>query len=203
MHKHVEFLYDFGSPTCYLAWTQLPALCARYDARLVYRPVLLGAIFKATGNTTPISIAPKGAWMFEDLTRYARYYGVPFTMNPHFIFNSLAAMRGAIWARREGRLDDYNRAMFTAAWVEGRNLGEPAELSAIVVAAGLDARALADALQQHEIKQELIEQTENAVARGVFGAPTMFIDGEMHFGQDRLMWIERALGRDAAPVTSA
>lgn len=201
MQKQVEFLYDFGSPTSYLAWTQLPALCARYQARLVYRPVLLGGIFKATGNTTPVSIEPKGKWMFDDLARYAQHYGVPFARNPHFIFNSLAAMRGAIWARRNGRLEDYNRAVFAAAWEHGRDLGDTATLLEIAAAAELEPGALATALQQREIKQELIDETQDAVARGVFGAPTMFVDGEMHFGQDRLLWIERALARAGASET--
>ena len=93
MTKKIEFFYDYGSPNCYLAWTQVPDLCVRYGAELLYKPILLGGVFKAVGNDTPINVKPKGKWMFDDIKRYAKYYGVPFEMNPHFIFNSLSAMR--------------------------------------------------------------------------------------------------------------
>lgn len=193
MTKTVEFFYDYGSPNCYLAWTQLPKLCTRYGAELIYKPVLLGGIFKAVGSDTPISVKPKGAWMFADIARYAKYYGVSFEENPYFIFNSLSAMRGAIWVKSEGCLEEYNEAMFDAAWIEKRNLGDGEEILAIAAAAGIDARALASAIQLPDIKQALIDETKLVVERGVFGAPTMFIDDVMHFGQDRLPWIERTL----------
>ena len=193
MTKEIEFFYDYGSPNCYLAWTQLPDLCTRYGAELIYKPVLLGGIFKTVGNETPVNVEPKGKWMFEDIVRYAKHYGVAFEMNPHFIFNSLAAMRGAIWAESEGCIESYNQAMFEAAWINGRNLGDADELRNIVSDAGLDATAFAGAIQSTEIKQALIDETNVSVDKGVFGAPTMFVDGVMHFGQDRLPWIERAL----------
>ena len=193
MMKKVEFFYDYASPNCYLAWTQLPDMCARFDAELIYKPVLLGGIFKAIGSTTPVSIKPKGAWMFDDIVRYAEYYCVSFEMNPHFIFNSLSAMRGAMWAESEGCLEPYNKAMFEAAWVHGKNLGDADSTQAIAAGAGLDAAVLADAIQLPDIKKALIDYTNQAVERGVFGAPTMFVEGVMHFGQDRLPWVERAL----------
>lgn len=194
MSKQVEFYYDYGSPTTYLAWTQLPAICERYGAELIYRPMLLGGVFKATGNATPVQIKAKGAWMFADIARHAAHYGVPFEMNPHFIINTLAIMRGAIWAQAAGCLEDYNGAMFEAVWVNQRNLAEPAEISAVMADCGLDAEAMREAIQQPDIKTALIEATEAAVARGVFGAPTMFVGAEMHFGQDRLEWVARTLG---------
>lgn len=193
MSMQVEFYYDYGSPTAYLAWTQLPAICARHGASIVYEPMLLGGVFKAIGSNTPVAIKPKGEWMFKDLARYAARYGVPFAMNPHFIINTLATMRGAIWAKREGEIEPYNKAMFEAVWVAGRDMGDPDEIAAVVGEAGLDATAMAEAIQDPEIKQGLIDATEAAVARGVFGAPTMFVNGEMHFGQDRLDWVEVAL----------
>ena len=193
MTKKIEFFYDYASPNCYLAWTRLPGLCERYGAELIYRPILLGGIFKIVGNDTPINVKPKGVWMFDDIARYAEYYNVPFEMNPHFIFNSLSAMRGAIWAQSEGRLDDYNKAMFEAAWISGRNLGDKDEIQSTIANAGIDAAAFANAVQLADIKKALIDETNRAVERGAFGAPTMFIDNVMHFGQDRLAWIERAL----------
>jgi 2-hydroxychromene-2-carboxylate isomerase len=197
MTQSVDFYYDFGSPAAYLAWTQIPAICAAAGATVNYRPVLLGGLFKATGNETPINVVPKGAWMFDDLARHAARYGAPFEMNPHFIINTLPIMRGAIWALETGCIEAYNKAMYEATWAHGRNTGDAAEIGAIVTEAGLDAAAMAEAIQTPEIKQGLIDITTEAVERGAFGAPTMFVHGEMHFGQDRIEWVREALSRAA------
>jgi 2-hydroxychromene-2-carboxylate isomerase len=193
MSKTVDFYYDFGSPAAYLAWTQMPALCAAAGAALNWRPMLLGGVFKATGNDTPMRVKAKGEWIMKDFARFAGRYGVALNMNPHFIINTLATMRGAVWALRDGCIEPYNRALYTATWVDGRNTGDAYEIAAIVAEAGLDAASMAQAIQTPEIKQGLIAITDEAVARGVFGAPTMFIGDEMHFGQDRLDWVRRAL----------
>ncbi len=104
MTKSVEFYYDYGSPAAYLAWTQLPKICADHNAELIRRPILLGGVFKATGNQSPVMVEKKGTWMFGDLARHAAHYGVPFEENPYFIINTLPLMRGAMWARGAGRL---------------------------------------------------------------------------------------------------
>lgn len=193
MSKTVEFYYDYGSPASYLAWTQLPELCKNNAAKLVYRPVLVGGIFKLTGNVSPVTVAPKGTWFFDDAKRYADHYGVAFSKNPHFILNTLPIMRGALWAEREGCLEDYNKTMFEACWVNDRNLNDQDEIKAVVREGGFDPDKLGAAIQTDDIKQGLIKATQDAVDRGLFGVPTTFIDGEMHFGQDRLLWVERAL----------
>ena len=193
MSKRVDFYYDFGSPTAYLAWTQLPQICRTHNAALVYRPVLLGGVFKATGNETPVRIKAKGEWMFADIRRYADSYGVPFAHNPHFIMNTLTAMRGALWAASTGCLEAYNRALFEAAWVTQRNINDAGEIVALLKESGLDADAAAAAVQQQDVKTALIDATAAAVDRGVFGVPTMFVGEQMHFGQDRLPWVEKAL----------
>lgn len=195
MTRAVEFYFDYGSPTTYLAWTQLPQICARHGADLTYKPILLGGVFHATGNASPATVDAKLAWMEHDLSNFAERYGVPFKMNPHFIVNTLPAMRGSFWAQREGIFEPYNKAMFQAMWVDGVNLNEPEEISRVVSEAGLDAAAMGAAIQEPEIKSELIEATKQATDRGVFGAPTFFVSGEMHFGQDRLDWIEEALAK--------
>ncbi len=197
MSQSVDFYYDYGSPTAYLAWTQLPGICAEYGARLNYRPVLLGGVFKATENTTPVSIKPKGAWMFSDIARFAERYGVPFTKNPHFIINTLAIMRGAAWALEDGCIEPYNKAMYEATWVHGRDTSDPNEIAAIMTESDLDGAAMAEAIQTPEVKKKLIDLTNEAVERGAFGAPTMFVNGEMHFGQDRLDWVREALRKAA------
>ncbi|MGI9417539.1 MAG: 2-hydroxychromene-2-carboxylate isomerase [Geminicoccaceae bacterium] len=191
----VTFYYDYGSPASYLAWTQLPDLCERHGADLIYRPVLIGGLFKITGNRSPVTVDAKGAWFFQDMARFAGRYGVNFQKNPYFIINSLPLMRGALWAEGEGRLEDYNRTMFEACWADGRDLNDPAVIMATLNDGGFDADAIAAAIQTDPIKQRLIRVTQDAVDQGVFGVPTMIVDGETHFGQDRLDWVERALER--------
>ena len=193
MSNDVYFYYDYGSPTAYLAWTQLPELCERHQANLHYKPVLLGGIFKATGNSTPVLIAPKGKWLFKDIERYAVRYGVPYQMNPHFVINSMTMMRGAMWAQNTGVLESYNKAMYEATWVNGLNMSEPDVIASVMNEADLDAAAMLQAVADDSIKKQLIEATGDAVEQGVFGAPTMIINGELHFGQDRLDWVERQL----------
>lgn len=193
MAEPIDFYYDFGSPAAYLAWTQLPDLCAQSGREINYRPMLLGAVLKATGNDTPMNVKAKGDWILKDFARFAARYGVPFNLNPHFIINSMTMMRGAVWAIQEGCLERYNEAMFRATWVDGRNTGDLEEISAIVTDAGLGAAAMTKAIQTQAVKDGLRSVTEEAVSRGVFGAPTFFVHGTMHFGQDRLDFVREAL----------
>lgn len=195
MSTQVEFYYDYGSPNAYLAWTQLPGICEAYGGQLASRPVLLGGIFKAVESTTPVAIKPKGAWMFDDIQRFAKRYDVPFNMNPHFIVDTLAVMRGAIWADAQGMIEPYNKAMFEAMWVDGRNMADPSEITAVLKSADFDPIAFAAAVQDREVKKKLIAATNAALERGLFGVPTMLVDGEMHFGQDRVDWVGEALQR--------
>ncbi|MEM7042826.1 MAG: 2-hydroxychromene-2-carboxylate isomerase [Pseudomonadota bacterium] len=193
---HVTFYYDYGSPASYLAWTQLPALCERYDAVLDYRPVLLGGLFKTVGTRSPAEIDSKKTWFFDDMQRYAELYGVPFQYNPYFIINALPLMRGALWAETEGCLESYNRIMFAACWADARNMNDPVEIMAVLKAGDFNADAVAAAIQTDEIKQRLIAVTQDAADRDVFGVPTMIVGDTLHFGQDRLDWIEEALAND-------
>ena len=195
MSKQVEFFFDFGSPTTYLAWTQLPAIAMEARAEIVWRPMLLGGVFKATGNQSPVMIKPKGAWMFQDMKRWARRYGVPFEMNPHFIINTLTLMRGAagMQMREPDRFLKYVDVMFRAMWEKPVNLGDPAVVAATLKANGFDADAFATLVADPAVKQRLIDITDEAVRRGVFGAPTMFVGEEMFFGQDRLEFVKDAL----------
>jgi 2-hydroxychromene-2-carboxylate isomerase len=193
--KQVEFFFDFGSPTAYLAYTQLPGIADECGAEILWRPMLLGGVFKATGNQSPVLIAPKGAWMWGDMDRWARRYGVPLVKNPHFIINTLTLMRIAagLQMREPGLFLRYVNAMFHAMWVAPCNLGDPAVLAATLEKAGFDAAALAALAGDAQVKARLIAVTEEAVRRGVFGAPTLFAGGEMFFGQDRLEFVREAL----------
>ncbi len=194
MSKTLEFYFDFGSPTAYLAYKRLLKLRDRYDLKIAYRPMLLGGVFKATGNTSPVAIPAKGAYMLNhDLPRFAKRYGVALNFNPHFPINTLGLMRGAIAAQRLDCLDAYLAAVYDAVWVDCKNMGEQEIIGEVLAAADLDAAALLELSQDSTVKAELVSNTEAAVERGVFGAPTMFMDEGMYFGQDRLDFIEEAL----------
>ena len=192
----IEFFFDFGSPTTYLAHTQLPRIAAETGAALVYRPMLLGGVFKATGNASPVAVPAKGRWMGQDIARWARRYGVPFAFNPHFPINTLMLMRGAVGVQMKHPelLTRYLDAVFHAMWVQPRNLGDAAEVAAVLAPLGLSAEAFTALVSDSEVKAALVAATEEAMARGVFGAPTCFVGEQMHFGQDRLDFVREAAG---------
>ncbi|HEV8713661.1 MAG TPA: 2-hydroxychromene-2-carboxylate isomerase, partial [Candidatus Binatia bacterium] len=125
MSQHVAFFFDYGSPFSYLADTQLTALARRTGATVVYRPMLLGAVLKETGNTSPMTVPAKGRYMGVELQRWAKHYGVPFVANKFFPINTLRLMRGAVAAQREGCFAEYHRALYAAFWVDNATLGEP------------------------------------------------------------------------------
>ncbi len=195
MTKSVEFFFDFGSPTTYLAFTQLPKLTADRGAELVWRPMLLGGVFKATGNASPVTVPAKGRWMFTDMAGWAKRYGVPLVHNPHFPINTLTLMRCAtgLLLFRSADFMLFCETVFKAIWVEQKNLGDASVLAATLAQAGLDAEAVLALAGQAEVKARLIAATDEAVARGVFGAPTFFVGAEMFFGQDRLEFVRDAL----------
>jgi len=196
MTKTVEFLFDFGSPASYLAYKRLPDLRTRTGARIDYVPILLGGVFKATGNASPATVPAKGRYMDIDMARFARRYGVPLTMNPHFPINTLTLMRGAAGAqlRTPERFPAYLRAVFHAMWVEPQNLNDPAVAATMLAAAGFDPSEVMGWVGDAEVKAALRATTEEAIARGAFGAPTMFVGAQMFFGQDRLDFVREALG---------
>ncbi len=194
MTKSVEFYFDVGSPTAYLAHKRLKQLKLEYGCSIIYHPVLLGGLFKASGNSSPVTVPAKGKYMMmEDLPRFAKLYSVPLNTNPHFPINTLNLMRGAVSSLDEEYFDTYIDTIFKAIWVESRNMGDIDTVIEVLSDAGLDAKSILEATQNPEVKQQLISNTEQAVERGLFGAPTMFVDGEMFFGQDRLQFVEAAL----------
>lgn len=195
MSKTVEFFYDFGSPASYLAYKRLPALAAEAGAAIVWRPMLLGGVFKATGNASPVTVPAKGRWMSADLQRWAARHGVPFAFNPHFPVNTLTLMRGAtgLQMRQPQDFARYHALVFDALWRTPKNLGDPAVLAAVLAEGGFDPAALHALAADPDVKARLIATTEEAVARGVFGAPSFFVGDTLHFGQDRLDWVAEAL----------
>jgi len=191
----VEYFFDVGSPTSYLAWTQLPKIAAETGATIAWRPMLLGGVFKATGNASPVTVPAKGRWMNDDLQRWARRYGVTLRFNPHFPINTLTMMRGAtaMQMRSPEEFHRYLDVIERAMWEAPKNLGDPEVLAATLAGASFDPTAFAVLVADPEVKARLVATTEEAVVRGVFGAPTFFVGTQMFFGQDRLDFVREAL----------
>lgn len=197
--REVEFLFDFGSPTAYLAYTQLPKIAAQRKATILWRPILLGGVHKASGNNSPISVPAKGRWMFHDIARWAKRYGVAYQMNPHFPINTVALMRAAVGVQTKmpDQFMHFVDVVYKAVWAEARNMGDAAEVGNVLRAADLDAERILALTGEQDVKDLLKSNSDNAVARGVFGAPTFFVGEELFFGQDRLEFVAEAL--DALP----
>jgi 2-hydroxychromene-2-carboxylate isomerase len=193
--KCVEFFYDVGSPASYLAFKCLPSLAAERGAAVVWRPMLLGGVFKATGNASPMMVPAKARWMVGDLQRWAQRHGVAFNHNPHFPINTLTLMRGAagLQMRDEALFARYNEWVFDALWQRGLNLGDAALLASGLAEIGIESEDFAVLVGDPAVKARLIATTEEAVTRGAFGAPSFFVDDCLFFGQDRLDFVAEAL----------
>ncbi len=199
MPKQVEFFYDFTSPTAYLAWRRLPGVLERTGATVKYRPMFLGGVMQTTGNRPPGTLPQKAKWMAEDLQRWAKKYNTPYKLNPHFPMMTLMVQRAAQeWVDRPD-FDKYMKAIFDAAWQDQKNIADKAVLAEILTTAGFSPEEFFAATENPANKEKLKATTDEAVARGVFGAPTFFVQTpegeEMHFGQDRLDFVEDALKR--------
>lgn len=194
MAKTLEFFFDYASPYSYLASEQLEAVVQRTGVEVRWRPFLLGAVFKATGNVPPITTPSKGLYLAKDLDDWARYLGLPaFRMPDDFPINSLKANRLGLVAAEQGRIVPFSQATFRAAFVHGRDLNSPAVLAELAREAGLEPEKALARTEHQEIKDALRRNTDEAVSRGAFGAPTFFVGEQMFFGNDRLMFVERAL----------
>lgn len=195
--KQVEFFFDVGSPYSYLAYHQLPKIASARNADIVWRPMLLGGIFQATGNSSPAAVPLKAKHSLIDLERWARYFNAPFTPNPHFPLNTLQLMRGAVGMQMRGdeEFQRYLSAIFGAMFEKPRNLNDLQEIAAVLEGAGFSPMDVLALTQNDKVKQKLRANTDEAVARGVFGAPTFFVGEEMFWGQDRLHFVDLALGQ--------
>ena len=193
--KSVDFYYDYGSPASYLAWAQLPALCHRYQVPLHYKPFVLGAVFKATGNASPAAVPAKGRYVMEDLARWAKKWGVPLHVNPHFPIDTISLMKMAVGVqlRMQERFDLLNRTIFRALWVEARDLGTAAVVEEVLRGASFDPGVMHGLVADTEVRALLRRNTNEAIERGAFGAPTFFVGDDMFWGQDRLHMLEEAL----------
>lgn len=198
MTTKVEFLFDFGSPNAYLSWKVVPEIEKRTATKFQYVPVLLGGIFKATNNVSPVianqGIRNKGEYQFLEIERFVKKHGLSkFKFNPHFPVNTLQIMRGAIAAEMENILPKYLDAVMAAMWEDGKKMDDPDVIKAVLDAAGIDGAHILARIGEADVKAKLVANTENAVERGAFGIPTFYVDGDIYFGKDRLRDVEEAI----------
>jgi 2-hydroxychromene-2-carboxylate isomerase len=196
----LEFFYDCGSPWTYLAFSKIEGIARAHAAELIWRPILVGGVFNAVNDTVYESRAKpnprKAKYHAKDLQDWARLYGLAIGWPSVFPVNSVKAMRGAIAADERGAQVPWSRACFEAYWGRDQDLAQDAVLEDVAKRAGIDAGWLLARIAAPEIKNRLRENTEELIARGGFGSPTMFVDGsDMYFGNDRLPLVEAALRR--------
>ena len=198
MTAQVEFIFDFGSPNAYLAYHAITPILDRHNVELRVTPCLLGGIFKATGNQSPVMAFAniKGKLEYDrlEMSRFVKKHGLSkFARNPHFPVNTLLLMRAALAAEQDGRLTDYIQAGLKHMWEDGLKMDDTEVFAQAMTDSGFDGKDLLERTQDPEIKAGLIANTEAAVERGVFGIPTFFVEGEMYFGKDRLVQIDEQL----------
>ena len=196
--SNVEFHFDFGSPNAYLAHLVLPGIEQRTGARFVYVPVLLGGVYKLTGNRSPAEafagIRNKPDYDRIETRRFVARHGITrFTSNPFFPVNTLALMRGAVAAQRLGIFERYVDEVFRHMWADPKKLDDPAVRRAALIESGFDADALFALTQAQDVKDDLLANTQRSVDRGTFGSPTFFVGDEIFFGKDKLRDVEDAI----------
>ena len=196
----VEFHFDFGSPNAYLAHRVIPAIEARTGVAFLYVPILLGGIFKATGNASPAvtlaGIKNKGEFAQREMQRFLSRHGITdFARNPFFPVDTLQIMRGAIAAQHLDCFERYVDEVYRHMWCDPKKMDDPEVIRAAFEESGLPAQALVDGMQAPEVKAELIANTEDSVARGTFGSPSFFVGPELFFGKDQLRDVEEEIER--------
>jgi 2-hydroxychromene-2-carboxylate isomerase len=203
----VEFHFDFGSPNAYLAELVLPAIEQRTGVKFEYVPVLLGGVYKATGNRSPAEslqgIKNKGEYQALETARFIRRHNITtFKTNPFFPVNTLMLMRGAVAAQFENVFEKYFRAAYHHMWEQPKKMDDPEVFRSAFAASGMDIDRLVARAQQDDVKKKLIDNTSDAVNRGEFGSPTFFVGSEMFFGKDQLRDVEESILEQTRPALS-
>lgn len=198
MPKTAELLFDFVSPNAYLAYYPLKDIVARQGAELTITPVFLGGMHKLTGNAPPFlrdaEVKGKNAYAMLEMQRFIARHGFDkFTMNPHFPFNSIMLQRLLMAAKDDGRALEFIDFLLPHVWERGANMTDPEVVMALLAESPFDAATMAERIQSPDLKQQLVDNTSNAVERGAFGIPTMFVGTEMFFGKEHLGQVEEVL----------
>jgi 2-hydroxychromene-2-carboxylate isomerase len=198
MTPKVEFHFDFGSPNAYFAHRVIPGIEQRTGVKFAYVPILLGGVFKLTNNQSPIfqfkEVKNKLPYGQIEVKRFIRKHGLTrFKMNPNFPVNTVQIMRGAVAAEMDGQLAQYVEAVFVAMWETGKKMDDPEVIRAELDAAGLDGARTLARIQEQDVKDRLLKNTEATVARGTFGTPTIYVGEEIFFGKDKLRDVEEEI----------
>ncbi len=195
-HTPIEFYFEFASPYAYFASLKVDGIGAKYGRRVEWRPMLLGAALKVTGSRPNVRIPMKGEYFLRDIRRCARLLGVPFTLPDVMPMNGLAACRAYYWLYGSDpqKAKELAQAVYNAHWGLGRDMSDAAEVARVAEPLGIDAAELVAATQDPVVKERTREATDEAVERGVFGSPFIFVDDEPFWGHDRLDQVERWLG---------
>lgn len=195
MTPKVEFHFDFGSPNAYFAHKVIPGIEQRTGAKFDYVPILLGGVFKLTNNQPPMvqfkDVKAKSDYMTIEIVRFIKKHRLTkFRMNPHFPVNTVQIMRGAVAADADGQLPKYADAVFRHMWEDGLKMDDPEIIRTALDAAGFDGARTLARIQEQDVKDRLLKNTQGSVARGTFGAPTIFVGKEIFFGKDKLRDVE-------------
>jgi 2-hydroxychromene-2-carboxylate isomerase len=199
MGKKLEFFYDCSSPWTYLAFTRIEDVAGRHNADLIWRPILVGGVFNAVNPSVyesrerPVKV--KARYYAKDLQDWARFYGLKIGQPTVFPVNSVKAMRGAFVADEHGKISPYSRRVFEAYWGDDRDVSKDDVLRDIVRAVNLGEEEFFGKIAAQEYKDKLKHNTDELIERGGFGSPSIFVDGDMYFGNDRLILVEHALAR--------
>ena len=195
MSEPIEFYFDFSSPYSYIASEVIDGLAGKYGRKVKWRPMLLGVVFQKTGQPLLVNVPLKGEYSMRDFARSARYHGVPFTFPAKFPLSTVSAARAYYWLHGQdcAKARQLARAAFSAYWVDGRDISDPAVLQDIAAGLGIDGAALAAGIATPEIKERLKIETDTALAKGMCGAPWFVVDNEPFWGADRLPQIEKWL----------
>ena len=196
----VRFLFDFGSPNAFVVHRVIPGIEQRTGVKFTYVPILLGGLFKLTGNQSPMTafagIKNKPEYQRLEMQRFLVRHGIAdFAFNPHFPINTLHLMRGAVAAQELGVFERYVEAVYDAMWTRGRDMGQPEVVAKTLASAGLPFEQLLAMSQTPQIKQRLLENTQTAFERGAFGSPSFLVGDELYFGKDRLGEVEEVIQR--------
>lgn len=196
--ESIDFFYDIGSPYSYLCATQIDGVARKHGREVSWRPMLLGAVFKATGNEMPARVPAKAKWMLADLQMWAESYGVPFAFPASFPPNTVKAMRACVFAAERGKVRELSLALFEGYWAHGIDPSSEDGLRKAAAIAGLDANEVLAGIDTQAVKDALRKSTDEAIARGVFGAPAMLVGEHLFWGNDRLGLLDRLLAGDPA-----
>lgn len=198
MNLRVEFHYDFGSPNAYLSHRVLPGIAERTGVKIHYVPVLLGGIFKSTNNRSPMEqfadVLNKQEYQAKETLRFLMRHDITeLVRNPHFPVNTISMMRGAVFAQGKEWEAQYIDALFKAMWERGLNMADPEQIGSVLTEAGLPVAEILAAISDPDVKQGLIDNTADSVARGNFGSPSFFVNDELFFGKDKLRDLEEEI----------